>query len=108
MTPYSGKAVKARARPQPVPGTMNKTEEAYAGHLRLLMLAGEVLHYEFEPLKLRLADKTFYTPDFMVVRRDGLIELHEVKGATHYYAFQPEHLRQAAGIVTDWLGRQAF
>jgi alpha-beta hydrolase superfamily lysophospholipase len=34
--------------------------------------------------------------------------LHEVKGATHYYAFQPEHLRQAAGIVTDWLGRQAF
>jgi len=35
-------------------------------------------------------------------------ELHEVKGATHYYAFQPEHLKQAAGIVTDWLGRQAF
>ncbi|WP_303809666.1 alpha/beta hydrolase [Sandarakinorhabdus limnophila] len=35
-------------------------------------------------------------------------DLHEVKGATHYYAFQPEHLRQAAGIVTDWLGRQAF
>jgi pimeloyl-ACP methyl ester carboxylesterase len=32
-------------------------------------------------------------------------ELHEVKGATHYYAFQPEHLKQAAGIVTDWLGR---
>lgn len=85
MTPYSGKPkdgrkVKARARPQPVPGAMNKTEEAYAGHLRTLMLAGEVLHYEFEPLKLRLADKTFYTPDFMVVRRDGLIELHEVKG----------------------------
>ena len=32
-------------------------------------------------------------------------ELHEVKGATHYYAFQPENLKQAAGIVTDWLGR---
>lgn len=72
--------MKARARPQPVPGSMNKTEEAYAAHLRTLMLAGEVLHYEFEPLKLRLADKTFYTPDFMVVHRDGLIELHEVKG----------------------------
>ncbi|MFQ1753542.1 DUF1064 domain-containing protein [Aeromonas veronii] len=69
MTPYSGKRdagqrVKARARPQPIPGTMNKTEQAYADHLRLLMLA----------------DKTFYTPDFMVVRKDGLIELHEVKG----------------------------
>jgi pimeloyl-ACP methyl ester carboxylesterase len=35
-------------------------------------------------------------------------ELHEVKGATHYYAFQPEHLKQAAGIVSDWLKRQAF
>lgn len=80
MTPYSTRVVKARARPQPIPGTMNKTEQAYADHLRLLMLAGEVLSYEFEPLKLRLADKTFYTPDFMVVRKGGLIELHEVKG----------------------------
>ena len=35
-------------------------------------------------------------------------ELQLVHGATHYYAFQPEHLKQAAGIVTDWLGRQAF
>ncbi|MEI6486288.1 MAG: alpha/beta hydrolase [Sphingomonadales bacterium] len=35
-------------------------------------------------------------------------ELHEVKGATHYYAFQPDHLKQAAGIVTDWLSRQGF
>ncbi|MGY3853974.1 DUF1064 domain-containing protein [Aeromonas veronii] len=85
MTPYSGKSgagqrVKVRARPQPIPGSMNKTEQAYADHLRRLMLAGEVISYEFEPLKLRLADKTFYTPDFMVVRKDGLIELHEVKG----------------------------
>ena len=54
--------------------------EAHYPLLKRLLLAGEVLHYEFEPLKLRLADKTFYTPDFMVVRRDGLIELHEVKG----------------------------
>ena len=35
-------------------------------------------------------------------------ELHEVKGATHYYAFQPEHLKQAAGIVTGWLAKQGF
>lgn len=35
-------------------------------------------------------------------------ELHEVKGATHYYAFQPDHLKTAAGIVTDWLGRQGL
>lgn len=76
MTPYSGKLagerrVKARARPQPVPGSMNKTEEAYAGHLRTLMLAGEVLHYEFEPLKLRLAAKQHWMFTFVGVQRKG-------------------------------------
>ncbi len=35
-------------------------------------------------------------------------ELQLVHGATHYYAFQPDHLKRAAGIVTDWLGRQGF
>jgi pimeloyl-ACP methyl ester carboxylesterase len=35
-------------------------------------------------------------------------ELQHVHGATHYYAFQPEHLKQAAGIVTDWLARHGF
>ena len=35
-------------------------------------------------------------------------ELQLVQGATHYYAFQPEHLKVAAGIVTDWLERQAL
>ena len=99
MTPYSGRAVKARARPQPVPGSMNKTEEAYAGHLRQLMLAGEVLHFEFEPLKLRLAEKTFYTPDFMVVRRDGLIELHEVKG------FWEDDARVKIKVAAKQIGR---
>lgn len=58
---------------------MNKTEQAYAAHLALLQRAGEIREYRFEPLKLRLADKTFYTPDFAVVRADCL-ELHEVKG----------------------------
>jgi hypothetical protein len=31
-------------------------------------------------MKFRLADNTFYTPDFMVVMADGLLEAHEVKG----------------------------
>lgn len=35
-------------------------------------------------------------------------ERHDVQGATHYYAFQPEHLKTAAGIVTGWLGRHGF
>ena len=35
-------------------------------------------------------------------------ELHTIAGATHYYAFQPDKLAQAAGIVADWLRRNDF
>jgi hypothetical protein len=61
-------------------GTMNKTEQAYAAYLDVRMLAGEVLWYRFEGLKLRLADSTFYTPDFAVMIANGQLEVHEVKG----------------------------
>ena len=61
-------------------GTMNKTESPYAAHLELLKASGDVLWWKFEGLKFRLADKTFLTPDFVVMTRSGLIELHDVKG----------------------------
>lgn len=61
-------------------GEMNKTEKAYADHLELLRKAGEVLWVRFEGLKLRLAESTFYTPDFAVMAADGVMECHEVKG----------------------------
>lgn len=59
---------------------MNGTERAYADYLWQRQLAGEVLRYDFEAEKLRLADNTFYTPDFRVVLADLSIEMHEVKG----------------------------
>jgi len=62
------------------PGKMNQTEAAYAEHLRALQHAGEILWFRFEGIKLRLADNTFYTPDFAVLAADGVMELHEVKG----------------------------
>lgn len=61
-------------------GTMNKTEAAYDQHLALLQHAGEIVWRRFEGLKLRLADNTFYTPDFAVMAADGVMECHEVKG----------------------------
>ncbi len=61
-------------------GQMNKTEAAYAQHLGLLQHAGQILWHKFEGLKLRLADNTFYTPDFAVMAADGVMECHEVKG----------------------------
>jgi hypothetical protein len=61
-------------------GQMNKTEQAYASHLDLRRMAGEVAWYKFEGLKFRLADNTFYEPDFAVMLSDGSFEIHEVKG----------------------------
>jgi hypothetical protein len=61
-------------------GQMNKTEAAYSAHLEALKHAGQVLWYRFEGLKLRLADNTFYTPDFAVMCASGVLECHEVKG----------------------------
>lgn len=61
-------------------GAMNKTEQAYERHLNARREAGEVLWFRFEGIKLRLADNTFYTPDFAVMAADGQLECHEVKG----------------------------
>ena len=61
-------------------GTMNKTEAAYAATLDERRHAGEVAWFKFEGIKLRLADNTFYTPDFAVMLSDGALEMHEVKG----------------------------
>ncbi len=61
-------------------GQMNKTEQAYADRLKLLQHAGEVAWFKFEGVKLRLAENTFYSPDFAVMLASGVMEMHEVKG----------------------------
>jgi hypothetical protein len=66
--------------PRPRAGKMNPTEAAYALVLEGLLHAHEIAGYGFERIKLRLADRTFYTPDFDVMRLDGRLEFHEVKG----------------------------
>ena len=73
--------VRGRARQQPVPGQMNKTEQRYAEYLDLLKnVTGKIVDWRFEPFKLRLAKRTYYTPDFVVVLPDGTIRIIEVKG----------------------------
>lgn len=61
-------------------GAMNKTEQQYAEYLAARQQAGTVLWFKFEGVKLRLADSTFYSPDFAVMVADGSMEMHEVKG----------------------------
>lgn len=61
-------------------GHMNKTETAYSEHLTALQHNGDVLWWKFEGIKLRLADNTFYTPDFAVLQWESHLEMHEIKG----------------------------
>lgn len=62
-------------------GQKNKTEQAYELEvLKPAMQDGSISWYRFEGVKLRLADNTFYTPDYCVMCSDGTMEMHEVKG----------------------------
>jgi hypothetical protein len=61
-------------------GEMNATEKKYNQYLEQRKIAGEILWYKFEGVKLRLADNTFYTVDYFVMLADGVLEAHEVKG----------------------------
>lgn len=73
---------RARARrPRHQPNRMNKTEARYAEQLESDKQAGLIDSYRFEPLKLRLADRTYYTPDFLViVSATQHLRFVEVKG----------------------------
>lgn len=67
---------------------MNKLEGRYEQYLELERRAGLNLGFAFQPEGLRLADKTFYYPDFRVISIDGVVQFHEIKpakqGGTYY------------------------
>jgi hypothetical protein len=56
-------------------------ERKYAAHLTAMRASNQIHGWRHETIKLRLADKTWYTPDFEVVANDGTITFIEVKGA---------------------------
>lgn len=72
--------LRARGRVRRQPGTMNKTEAAYADILEAERIAGRIHSWHYERVTFKLADDCRYTPDFQVVYPDGLVEYHEVKG----------------------------
>lgn len=71
--------VIARGRIRQAKG-MNRQEADYALALEARRQSGEILWYRFEAIKLRIGEKCFYTPDFLVMTATGELECHEVKG----------------------------
>lgn len=74
MKRFRGRGVRRQ------PGQMNGWEKSYALHLEERKAIGEILWFEFDSIKFRLAEKTFYTPDFLVMNAKEELEIHEVKG----------------------------
>jgi hypothetical protein len=60
---------------------MNKTEERYAWILEAQKRSGEIKWYGFEKIKLKISSlKCWYNVDFMVIDKDDVVKMIEVKG----------------------------
>ena len=71
---------RARQRPRRIPGEMNKTEAAYNSILEGRVKLGNVVEYHYESITFKLGPDCRYTPDFIVLAADDVLEAHEVKG----------------------------
>ena len=121
---FQAKARKpAPGRAYHTEGILNETEYRYAMLLDERLTSGEILAWEFEKIRLVLAPRTTYTPDFMVFKSDGTIEFHEVKGghweddarvkiktcAEHfpYFTFVAVQLAQGGGWKVEVFGKES-
>ena len=59
---------------------MNKTEAARAVDLEAMKRNGLLAAWWFEKWTFKLADDLRYTPDFVIQKMDGALEVEEVKG----------------------------
>ncbi len=55
-------------------------ERQYAAHLEAKRIRGEIERWDYEEVKLRIADETWIVIDFRVILPDLTQEMHETKG----------------------------
>ena len=67
-------------RSSQLPDGMNKTEARYAAELDWLKRENKVVNWWFASVKFRLAKRTWYTPDFLVLLAGGVFRFVEIKG----------------------------
>jgi len=60
-------------------GRMTKAEAAFRDRLTVDVNRGIIQWFRFEALKLRLADRTWYTPDFVVMDEACILNCFEIK-----------------------------
>ena len=74
-----GAKAPATAKKQAGSRYRSELEARYHAHLLSEMKQGRIERVDYEPVRLRLAEGCWYTPDFRVIR-DGKTEFHETKG----------------------------
>jgi hypothetical protein len=85
------------------PGERTKVEQKYELHLEARKQAGEVQWYWYELCKFRLADRSYWTPDYMVLLADGTLEAHECKGRSGDGPWMEEDARLKARFAGETL-----
>lgn len=63
--------------PRRQPGVMNRYEAAYA---EVLTADPSVFEWWFEKMRFVIGEKCSLTPDFVIQRTSGALEIHDVKG----------------------------
>jgi hypothetical protein len=98
--------LRARGRVRKRRGEMNSTELAFSRELQTMQSVGEITWFGFECITFRLADRTTYTPDFLVLFSTGYLWAIDVKGATKtkggkHKAFSEEDARVKIKLVAE-------
>jgi len=91
-------SMQAVARGETERGRMNQTERRWAHRLGA---SDDVLDWWYESYRVRYGDSGYHTPDFLVLRTDGSIEVHEVKA----HCTDAGRTRFKAGASTHWCFR---
>jgi len=90
---------------------MNRGEAAYERHLDARL---DVAWHKFEGVTLKLGPDCRYTPDFVVMLKDGSLECHDVKGrkGSSYWAEEDATIKIRTAVAMfpfrffiDWPAR---
>lgn len=74
------RAPLAKAPPMDLYAGMNKTEKLRAVDLEAMKRGGLIVAWWYEQFTFKLATDLRYTPDFVIQKPDGALEVEEVKG----------------------------
>lgn len=80
MTTQTAAAPMAIAPVRDLFAGMNKTEQARAVELEAMKRRDEIVAWWYERWTFKLADDLRYTPDFVIQRPNGALEVEEIKG----------------------------